>query len=520
MDTVAEMEEDMEDAFGGGGGAAGDFLSLELDLDYEFDAPRAFDFCRPESPSDARDAELWFDSAGSYPPSPLISKRDMGANIFVDNVNILPKFNDAAEISHVVSYSDIGYSKELPMTEETNRGVNIDTEMSNDFLKVDVKSLVKLPVSSGSTLMRPTASQLAKQNHPRNIKSSSRILCRFQRKSNPNSEKSFTGALDNISQASKRQKLEGGRARKVHDLKEQMPLMHKIPQKVISLSNKQKEEHSVHHPWLRKMKLTIPREPELGTAQRAQRIRARRRKDGEVNAASNTNMFKARPLNRKILEAPSLPIPRKSTPRLPEFQEFRLKTSERAIQHASASSSSQVQNHMACSHMQDVAKDNKGLQPQSDDAPYSQRLHLNDDQHQEQFKKDLHKFKALPLNKKILSGKGDIGVFRSNKREITKPVGFNFKTDKRCQQNVPIELFNKLSLTSEGQHCSTSDTKMSYPIHGSKENIAEHRQHDNKVHDSKVEQQIARRSQHKCEQNVVATSFRPQLNLCRSMDIR
>lgn len=45
------------------------FTAVEIDLDYEFDAVRYFDFSREESPAEALQAELWFESAGSYPPS-------------------------------------------------------------------------------------------------------------------------------------------------------------------------------------------------------------------------------------------------------------------------------------------------------------------------------------------------------------------------------------------------------------------------------------------------------------------
>lgn len=45
------------------------FTAYEIDLDYEFDAARFFDFSHDESPLQARQAELWFHSAGSYPPS-------------------------------------------------------------------------------------------------------------------------------------------------------------------------------------------------------------------------------------------------------------------------------------------------------------------------------------------------------------------------------------------------------------------------------------------------------------------
>lgn len=42
---------------------------FEVDFDYEFDAPQYYDFALPETPAKARETELWFDSAASYPPS-------------------------------------------------------------------------------------------------------------------------------------------------------------------------------------------------------------------------------------------------------------------------------------------------------------------------------------------------------------------------------------------------------------------------------------------------------------------
>lgn len=33
-----------------------------------------------------------------------------------------------------------------------------------------------------------------------------------------------------------------------------------------------------------------------------------------------------------------------------------------------------------------------------------------------------HVFKARPLNKKVLSSKGDMGVFKNSKRETTVPL--------------------------------------------------------------------------------------------------
>ncbi|CAA6656260.1 unnamed protein product [Spirodela intermedia] len=288
--------------------------------------------------------------------------------------------------------------------------------------------------------------------------SGARVIPQFHKSFTQNSEKSCTDASDRTDQAYKRQKLEGGHSRKVHDLKQQTQLVHKIPQK-----------HSDGNPGLRRLKITIPKEPDLGTARRAQRPRPGRSREVELQDASTITMFRARPLNRKILEAPSLPLHQKSTPRLPEFQEFHLKTSERAMQHASASSS----NNMPRSHSQTVATRNR-LQPHSSVSLDPHMLHPNDEQREEECKKELLKFEARSLNKKE----------------------FNFKTEKRCHQGLPIDLFNKLSLISEDQQNSMPDLKNSHPTHGSKENIDKVRRQDN-------------------ERDLVTPSFRSRLYLCR-----
>ncbi|KAE9606918.1 hypothetical protein Lalb_Chr09g0324631 [Lupinus albus] len=50
------------------------FVAHEIDVDYEFDAARFFDFCVLETSSQTHQAELWFETAESYPPSPFVAK--------------------------------------------------------------------------------------------------------------------------------------------------------------------------------------------------------------------------------------------------------------------------------------------------------------------------------------------------------------------------------------------------------------------------------------------------------------
>lgn len=217
-----------------------------------------------------------------------------------------------------------------------------------------------------------------------------------------------------------------------------------------------------------KLRLTIPREPDLETAHRAQRIRPKNSTEVEtVEVASRR--FRARPLNRKILEAPSLPLPKKSTPKLPEFQEFRLKTLERAMQHISTVSSSLLQRSDP-----EKGLDKPGTISVAENGKRESRRPSAMDSQELDESSTAHVFKARPLDKKIFTSKGDIGVFRNSKREATVPMEFNFHTEKRIQHNPPIDLFSKLSLTSELQPNNGSQLQLPRPscisLKGSKEN--------------------------------------------------
>ncbi|XP_057421674.1 protein TPX2-like isoform X2 [Lotus japonicus] len=412
------------------------FVAHEIDLEYEFDAARFFDFTRPETPQEAHQAELWFHNAASYPPSPFVTRLLVREDLVLDDVDDSPKSNHLEECTSNVDDDKPCVPLEMECSDNNNealggkisgllagillsdgmrplqvpKGLTFDSKAISESLNSKAKSAVP----KRSTLMKPTASQLAKQN--RCVKNNG---SRFQKLLNQNeSHLSISSVLE--SQAPKRQKLEGGLLRKVTDVKPETNFVHKTSKK-----------------------LTIPREPDLKTAQRARRIRLKDEEAEHMTVAASR--FKARPLNRRILDGPSLPLPKRSTPRLPEFQEFHLKTSERATQHTSAPSSSLHCNdydkgwdkHTAVSAVEPRIKDLK--RPTAMGAPKCDGLGFT------------HIFKAQPLNKKILSSKGDVGVVRSIKQDITVPMEFDLNTEKVAQHNPPIELFSKLSLTSEAQ---------------------------------------------------------------------
>ncbi|MBA0563844.1 hypothetical protein Golob_008806, partial [Gossypium lobatum] len=332
----------------------------EIDLNYEFDAARFFDFTSEESPVEAREAELWFESAPSYPPSPFVTKLVIREESLLENVTTSPKCDEDTNTLHESDPENmmaLGFSAVCTINkgnEGTKGGISAHIQKilqnalnkpfqltsgdqdaySNFFVhfpglttynhlpseKLKTRPKSVKPVPRSSTLMKPTASQLAKQNRPTQVATSRQKLQVL------NSNRSLGNSSVVESQAAKRQKLEGGLLHKVEEVKQQTTLVHKAPKK-----DGTKDRNVINT----KLRLTIPREPELETAHRAQRIRPKNDTE-EEHVTSVTHRFKARPLNRKILEAPSLPLPKKSVPKLPEFQEFHLKTQERAVHLSSA----------------------------------------------------------------------------------------------------------------------------------------------------------------------------------------
>ncbi|KAM7491284.1 hypothetical protein LguiA_034205 [Lonicera macranthoides] len=306
MDT--EMEEDTIEFT--------TFTVFEIDLDYEFDAARYFDFSRAESIAEARQAELWFASAATCPPSPFVTKLHLREDMLLENVNISPKSKGVENMSTQDTDSDIGLGPEFSTIEvskgceEMEGGISTDlksfciqkiqnqphhlttgltfyNQMRNDNTKAKTKFGVKTSFPRTSTLMKPTASQLAKQNQTRVVTGSSVRLEKVE-----NNEKGSNNSSGIESQASKRQKLDGGHLCKVADTNQQINLVHKAPKKDGTIDG-----NSAHS----KLRLTIPREPDLETAQRAQRIRPKTsRERGHRTLTTATTTFRARPLNKKV----------------------------------------------------------------------------------------------------------------------------------------------------------------------------------------------------------------------------
>ncbi|XP_019070926.1 protein TPX2 isoform X6 [Solanum lycopersicum] len=409
----------------------------------------------------------------------LISKEDS----FLENIHVSPK-SKVVNMSLSGSDSDIEVEQEVPAVMEEGVGNNAEISANLGISNAEklLNQLRQLPSGltfynhtatgatattgktrcsgkpscpRGSTLMKPTASHLAKQNLPRPI-GESRLPTFLV-------EKNGTSSTVIETQAAKRQKLESGHLRKVVFVAEAKPVfsfVHKAPKRdgKVDCNN-----------TLVKPRITIPREPALQTTHRAQRARPKDSVQAENLPPTAIRRFKALPLNRKIFEGPSLP-PKRSNPQLPQFQEFHLKTSERAVQHRSAVSTSAANSSSTNDKVLQKVSSNSTLECGNRE---SRRFNHVEAPKQEE-PVSTYNFKALPLNKKILSSKGDIGVFRNTKKETTVPMEFNFHTVKRIHHNPPIDLFNKLSLMSEPQQAAGVQSKAQrpscLPSKGSKEN--------------------------------------------------
>ncbi|KAE8722448.1 ERECTA-like 1 [Hibiscus syriacus] len=236
-----------------------------FDIEYEFDAPQCYDFSCPETDWEAKEAELWFESAGSYPSSLKLKWR-----------------------YEYDAYEDGEHDNGSTECDEYN-GEACDRCCEGN-LRVKTDSLVKASLSRSSTLMKPTASYLAKQNQSRMVVSN-----QYQKSLQKPADRFNKSTSCNEDDTTKRQKLEEGYLCKAAHLKHRSKATN---------SNK------------------------------AQRHRSKDKAESDGNAKSNVHLFKALPLNRKILAAPSFPLSKKSMPQPPEFQMFHLRTSERAKQHA------------------------------------------------------------------------------------------------------------------------------------------------------------------------------------------
>ncbi|EXB44629.1 hypothetical protein L484_010320 [Morus notabilis] len=525
-----------------------------IDDAYEFSAPRFFDFIKGESEEDKRRAELWFDSALTYAPSPFMPRIRTGRSFTIESLCNFSEADSQKENSNSSSDNKTTDTSETkPLTalaptelkqetkEENVIGVSAD-KGSNEGDKGDSKSTQEKE-SASATLVSPsdltndansnkenckpvvqvakeaytpissipgtnskkhqTAKKIAslirnpsalkpKTSHSKSAKPSSCLRSGTNVKNT-----SGTSNLAQENQAMKRQKLEGGRSRQIPSLKPPQVLPHKSKSGLVTGSSNfcpttvnrtRKEDRKIYvreqtaAPFVSaaemmikfqsstrdlslphvpdsffKMKprltLTRPKEPELETSQRVRSVKVKSTAELEEEMMAKIPKFKARPLNKKIFEAPSLPAIPRSTPQPPEFKEFHFETMTRAnhnLESASvASTEVSYQGNQWKPHLTEPKTPLLHTSLRARPAQVKSSLEIE----KEELEK-IPKFKAKPLNKKIFESKGELGVFCNVKKQITKPQEFHFATHERIPPPPPavVDLFDKLSLNSEPRH--------------------------------------------------------------------
>ncbi|XP_019449032.1 PREDICTED: protein TPX2-like isoform X2 [Lupinus angustifolius] len=561
-----------------GGESSGNGCITMIDDTYEFSAPRFFDFINGESDEDKSKAELWFDTALFYAPSPFMPKIKTSRSITVDSLcdfseaeetqktsanadgNVLeanmqqhcmttkikdtdapysdakeeisttastkikdidaPSSDAKEENSTAASHAPCSGAKEennatgshAPCNEtkqENNTivshvvtiAVSADREKSVNYHKGDSACLSGVSSSGGATVEvgkdactpNPTLQKRVSSKNSVKQQTAKKIAVNAKHQLRSSAMKSTSGTpkLTQENQAIKRQKLEGGKTRQILNVKIQV-LPHKSKlgsttsnANILSTSKSNKEDRKVYVretpnpaavPFVStaemmqkfqsstralslnsaisntksKLTLTRPKEPEFETTQRARPTRVKSTAELEEEMMAKMPKFKARPLNKKILQTPTLPPIPRSTPQPPEFKEFHLETMARAHQNADSASIASTE----LSHKENPGKPHHLTEPKTPILQTSLRarpakVKSSLELEQEELE-NIPKFKARPLNKKIFESKGDIGIFCNTKKHVTEPQEFHFATNERNPPPAAMaDLFDKLSLKSE-----------------------------------------------------------------------
>ncbi|XP_061358680.1 uncharacterized protein LOC133302880 isoform X2 [Gastrolobium bilobum] len=360
------------------------FEDNEINLNYEFDAPRFCDFTRPETFFDAAEAEQWFEFTASYPPSPFLVR----LRLRWGNADEMKSENMVADDSGPCMEPE----QDSSIEDNNNTGLEHCDQTRQDTLNGEKEPLRKSSPSKSKVLsfMKPTASHLAKQKNTPEAQTH-QLFTRFQRQNSSSTDRQLT----------KRQKLETGYSRKIARLKHQILFTHK-KHKGVDLTDANLAS---------KPKVTIPKEPNLETALRAQRRKSRTNAESGGHTKLSSEALRSRSLNKKaggILNC----------------------------------------NSISNSETKDLKRTNSTSSVGSRQEKYRM----------------VNKLQGNPDDKQF-SGKGERGVFRSIKVFPMEPY------DKRVLNEPPTELFSKLSMASEVKQTKKSLSKEQPISKGLKENI-------------------------------------------------
>ncbi|XP_078433505.1 targeting protein for XKLP2 isoform X2 [Wolffia australiana] len=533
-------------------GGAGVVQSTQIDDLYEFRAPKFFDFLNGETVEQIEKAELWFETALSYAQSPFINgvkgrRSYKQESICCDFGEIeeqkprteKPEDEDEKEIPVIETKSTAAITtavveEKVEFKEEKNEKKGEEHKesavdalpekkvLSEEDLRVEkdetVSTLAPGHLESKGAEKTPRITRepekMTAEKGSRNrsakkianlIKNTSALKPRTQQ---PTSAQKVASIRDiaQENQAVKRQKLEGGLSRQIHNVKNRQ-LIHKSRPDLPADGNdllcaarqiNKREEMQAAIQRRPKLMLTRPKEPDFETTHRIRAVRIKSSAELEEEMLSKMPKFKARPINKKILEAPTLPTPQRSIPHPPEFQEFNLKTMERASRNAQTSSV--LSSSMESSAFHEHAKVQRLTEPRMPRLETSlrarpPRVKSTQELELEELEK-VPKFKARPLNKKIFEAKEDCEN-KPKRRQITVPQEFHFATDQRLgPPPFVLDAFDKLSLHSEGSRKDHCPIKLTVPnpfhLHTEERGLLKERNLSVQIQRKETEQEMAR----------------------------
>ncbi|XP_010546073.1 PREDICTED: uncharacterized protein LOC104818265 isoform X2 [Tarenaya hassleriana] len=244
------------------------FTVEEFDIDFEYDAPRFYDFSRPESDSETKEAELWFERSGDYPPSRFSLLSNWRNDFLEQFISNNGDYKTGETRNPNITSLNVGLDRE-----DKYNGFIYYNETVSDVPSTKPKSRTKSTVSRVSTLTKPTASLLARQNKPLDTYST-QLLRRCQRSLGKLNDK-ISSLLHPRSrnQDTERRKMEAGFFCKAGCVN----------------SNGGRA------------KVTVPREPNLQTAQRARsrhRFKLNSEEPEQQNAKLNSASSKSQPTEK------------------------------------------------------------------------------------------------------------------------------------------------------------------------------------------------------------------------------
>ncbi|CAN1351401.1 Protein TPX2 [Linum perenne] len=269
--------------------ASSSSVATMIDEVYEYSAPRFFDFTREESDEEARKAELWFDTALTYAPSPFMPRIKTGRSFKVESMCDFTEADQNPKVSHLDSTaapaaaasgsSDSQTQASQPSEAREEEAANkenksclenmldardvpckgtvekailfFEQKQKATILQKQVKEQVcctpKQPVNNsqkGGVLTDSKKNQSARHiasliKNPSVLKSKSRAQTSKAKSVKPSSVKKSVGgnvktpdgvralALAHENQAIKRQKLEDGKSRQILNVRPPQPLLHK-----------------------------------------------------------------------------------------------------------------------------------------------------------------------------------------------------------------------------------------------------------------------------------------------------